>query len=128
MKYPFTTEGVQAFNAHLQTLNEAALKQQADMAMANFKDWLNATFELSAAQLAFIEALHPTFLSTASLQTAIAIENRLPISLIKPSDKNRAPELRGSKLIRDKSSVQAQADGEGNYSAEGELVYEISYD
>jgi hypothetical protein len=124
MKQQFSTEGVAAWQQSLQSSSNQQLQEIAAKITANFKAWLTQTFELTSSQVDYFHHLNASFVQLTAAQIAFAVANRLPVTLNKPS----AAMARGSKLIRDKSKVEAEADGNGNVDASGEVEYEITYE
>ena len=123
MKIPFTTEGIAAWQQSLQSLTQQQLQELAAQITANFKAWLANTFILEPSQLDYLKGINASFLQLLAAQLAFAIANKLTIKMNKPLSST----LRGTKLIRDNSTLQANADGQGNVSASGEVAIEILY-
>ncbi len=123
MKHQFTSEGVAAWQQSLQTLTDQQLQELAVQISTNFKAWLTGTFQLAPDQINFLDHLSWSFVQLTAAQIAFAVANRLPVKLTKPD----GAMTRGSKLIRDKSKVEGEADGDGNVNADGEVEYEIIY-
>ncbi|WAC42251.1 hypothetical protein [Pedobacter sp. SL55] len=123
MKHPFTTEGVAAWQLSLQPLNNQQLQELAAQITADFKIWLTQTFELAPSQVSYLYNLNESFLQLAAAQVGFAVANSLPVKLTKPDGAH----ARGTKLIRDKSKAEGDADGDGNVDASGEVEFEITY-
>lgn len=123
MKHPFTPEGIAAWQQSLQPLTQQQLQELASQITANFKIWLANTFILEPSQLNYLKSINAYFLQLLAAQLAFAVANKLNVTLTKP----QSSALRGTKLIRDKSTLQANADGQGNVNASGEVVIEILY-
>ncbi|QIL42203.1 hypothetical protein G7074_24845 [Pedobacter sp. HDW13] len=86
-KFPFTDLGVQDLQNQLYQCTDAQLKAEEDLILLNFRKWVAEHFTLSTDQLLFIEKQDRKMISFLASQTAIAIINRLPITLIKPASK-----------------------------------------
>lgn len=123
MKNQFTPEGIAAWQQSLLPLNQQQLQELAAQITANFKVWLANTFILEPSQLDYLKSINASFLQLLAAQLAFAVANKLTIKLNKP----QSATLRGTKLIRDNSALQANADGQGNVNASGEVVIEILY-
>ena len=122
--YPFTPQGVASWQSNLQTATDVQLQQEANQISSNFKSWLTGTFQLEPGQVDFFDGLTAYFVQLMSAKIAFAVANRIPVKLKKPETPTT---LRGSKLIRDNSSLDTEEDGQGNTNAEGEIEYEITY-
>lgn len=121
-KHPFTPTGVAELQQDLYALDDAALAAEAAAIAADFVAWMDAHFDFAPGQLAFLQSVNLQVRQLIATQTSFAVGNRLPIILQKPE-----LSAKDEKLIKPKSSLTADADGNGDYVASGELVIEISY-
>jgi len=96
-KFPFTDLGVQALQDLLYQYTDAQLEAEEELILLNFRKWVAKTFALSTDQLLFVEKQDRKLIGFLATQTAIAIVNRLPVTLIKPASK--PDEAADSKLI-----------------------------
>ena len=122
-KFPLTTAGAAALIAKLYALPDAQLQIEALSAHANFGEWLLQKFQLETSQVAFLSGMSLPYLNYMGAQVAYAMLHRLPIQLLKPTQKG----LRDTKLIETKADIVGSGDGNGNDSASGSVVFEISY-
>lgn len=123
MKHQFSPEGVAAWQQSLQPLTNQQRQELAAQITADFKTWLTNNFELAPSQVDFLDGLNASFVQLAAAQVGFAVANSLPVKITKPD----GVMARGSKLIRDKSKAEGEADGDGNVDASGEVEYEITY-
>ncbi len=123
-KFPFTPQGVQDMQAALYVLPDDQLHAVALSVRADFVAWLLDTFEFSASQLDFISSLNSFFLISTGDSAAVAIYNRLPITLTLLSGAKKSQGTTG-KLVRKKNNTQESGDGDGEYEGEGDLEFEI---
>jgi len=123
-KFPFTDSGVQALQNQLYQSTDNQLRTEGDLILLDFSKWLSKHFNLSDRQLLFIAKQDQKMIGFLATQTAIAIVNRLPVTLIKPiSQPNN--ELADSKLIRPESNFSASSNSPSQIN--GKLIIEITY-
>lgn len=123
-KQQFTPAGVMALQTELYMLSNVQLLVEVDDLQLNFKNWINTHLDLSAAQLNFLTELDPRAFSFLVTQTAIAVANRLSISLEKEPDDD---DDKTGKVIKPKSLFTTTANSEGNVNTTGELIIQIYY-
>lgn len=124
-KFPFSNEGFQALQQNLYALSDPDLFAVSNRVFNHFNEWMAENFDLSPSQIDFLETLSPKMTNFLSAQTAMAIGNRLPVTLTKPDGKSE--NLRGTKLIRPSSEASATSEGEEGFEVEGNLDIEIIY-
>lgn len=87
-KFPFTTEGVAQWQQWLAGLSPVQRYQEAQRVLQSLKGFLPHRFALSAGQLAFLDSLHNALCVLWATQLAYAINERLPVALVKPERKS----------------------------------------
>lgn len=122
-QFPLTTDGAAALIAQLYALPDAQLQLEALSAHANFGEWLLQKFQLETSQVAYLSGMSLPYLNYIGANVAYAMLNRLELVLLKPLEKG----LRDTKLIETKVTTNSTGDGNGNNSANGSVVFEISY-
>lgn len=123
-KKPFTQAGFESLQAELYALDDALLQLEADAIVLNFRGWMAKHFELTLAQMTFMNQIDQRCIYFLEIQTSFAVNNRLPISLAKgepPGDEE------SGKVIKPKSSFTVTADNDGNMVVEGDLHIQIYY-
>ncbi|MCX2574002.1 hypothetical protein [Pedobacter sandarakinus] len=124
-KFDFNTQGIKALQMELYKHPDAYLAQQAEAIKLDFIRWIAERFNLNAEQLKHLYSLPYPRIKSLSSQTAIAVEGRLPVTLIKP---NLKPIVGyDSKLIVPTGMVRALATLDGSFEAEGSLEITITY-
>lgn len=123
-KFPFTNSGFQDLQNQLYQSTDANLKVEEELILLSFKEWMRKHFSLSDEQLLFIAKQDEKMIAFLATQTAIAIVNRLPVRLIKPSTKT-VTQMMDSKLIRPESNFSASSNSATQIT--GELIIEITY-
>lgn len=127
-KQPFNEAGLSAVLEMLYNLNNDALLAEVSKLENNFSDWINTQFELTPQQATFFGQLNAQIMNFVTHQTAFAVANRLPISLIKLNEKATGEaNTDGDKLFTPKSSLYATGNASGGIEAGGELVVEVIY-
>ncbi|MDQ8005257.1 MAG: hypothetical protein REI64_10690 [Pedobacter sp.] len=124
-KIDFTTAGAAELMQALYGLDDVALKQEADLVLADFSSWLISKFNFDDSQVNYLNGMSKILLQFTGSQVSFAMRHRLPITLEKPLQ--RSVSARDTKLIETKTKIDASGDGDGNENAEGEVVIEISY-
>jgi len=122
-KFPFTPLGFLALQEELYLLTDLELKMESTLIQQDFHIWMCTHFELSQDQLLFLTSIDPRAQLLITIQTAFAIENRLPISLNK--DANSLTDQ--GKIIWPNSSLSAKSGGIAGYEASGALIINIAY-
>jgi len=122
-KQPFTPDGVQAKVAELYALPDNELFDHADDVRNNFKGWMNANFDLSADQQAYMNTLNEDWIDLASCQLKISFKTKQPIYLAPVFGGGEwASKLAGSHYDMDCTSKEALLAGTG------ELTFYFKYD
>jgi len=124
-KFPLTSVGFANLQSQLYQLTNQELQSQSSKIMKNFPLWMETNFELNSQQMQHLRALPVPLIEELSSQTAIAIQGRLKVSLIKPDVK--PINSYDSKYIKTASQVQVLASDDDEFEAEGELVIQIGY-
>jgi hypothetical protein len=125
-KFPFSNVGFQNLQKQLYKLSDALLEIQSDFILINFKKWMTDSFILSDAQIAFIDSQDEKMIKFLASQSSIAISNRLPITLVKPTVNIQKQQL-DSKLIRPESNFRTLFNDHGKIEIYGSLTIHISY-
>ncbi|WP_231463520.1 hypothetical protein [Pedobacter sp. Leaf132] len=124
-KFQLNTLGFDALQRVLYKHSDAELEHQSLLINQDFIQWMDNNFELNREQINHLKTLSGETISQLASQTAIAIQGRLPVTLIKPEIK---PVIGyDSKLIEPKQLVMELATLDGKFEAEGELIIQISY-
>lgn len=124
-KFPLTAVGFESLQTQLYRLSNAELEAQAIKITTDFILWMDQNFELNKQQMDHLRSLSPSNIAELSSQTAIAVQGRLKISLIKQEVK--PINSYDSKYIKTATSVQVLASDDDDFEAEGELVIQIGY-
>ncbi|KQN35824.1 hypothetical protein ASE92_06665 [Pedobacter sp. Leaf41] len=124
-KLPLSQPGFDSLQNRLYQLSNHELQMQSNEITANFPRWMSEHFELSTQQIDHLKSLPAAALEQLSSQTAIAIQGRLKVSLIKPDVK--PINSYDSKYIKTASQVRVLASDDDEFEAEGELVIQIGY-
>jgi hypothetical protein len=106
----------------LYQLNDEVLKIESDRIQHDFTTWLRNYFALTKNQLAFLDALDEKSKKLLSFDISFAVENRLPISLNKPSN---SKEDSAKKIICPKNT--SAKSGLIGYQTDGILQININY-
>lgn len=86
---------------------------------------METNFELNSQQMKHLRALPVPLIEELSFQTAMAIQGRCKISLIKQELKPQ--NSYDSKYIKTATKVQVLASDDSEFEVEGELTIEIGY-
>ncbi len=124
-KFPFTPIGVAAMCQHFFELPDTDLQAAANELAEDFTQWVQTTFSLSESQTKYLMSIAPRVLAFMAANAAFALSNRLPITLQKAETVE--PEPDDSKVTKPKSNLSATILPNGVFSAQGELVIEITY-
>lgn len=122
---PFTPEGVTQKMEALYALSDTDLQQQADLVRADFKSWMQANFQFTEAQSAYLNGITGKVLRYLSCKLAIAMENKLDVNLIITGEDDGTGGK--SKLIRDHDETAVVYE-EDHSSVTGTLTFEIVYE
>lgn len=122
--FPFSSQGVQDLLAQLYALSDARLAAQANAISSNFKSWIAGNFNLTTAQLIYLDSMADAATEYFGQQCAFCFNNRLQIILDYP-DKPANPSY--SKWSTSSNSIAVQTDGNGAFKAAGELVFSLRH-
>lgn len=128
-KQPFDETGLQQLLTELYALPDFELSEQAFAFRNHTKLWINGKFDLDAQQLAFLAEMSPAAINFLAQQGGFAIENRLPVTLVKthqPADPGQDPPKQ-DKWFTTSSSLNTAMDGNGNTLPGGTLQLEVVY-
>ncbi|RYY17103.1 MAG: hypothetical protein EOO04_25920 [Chitinophagaceae bacterium] len=131
-KYPFTQAGCLELQEELYELTNVELGAEADSLRENFTFWVEAHFVLAPSQVAYLNSLNSHLIEFMAYNGALAIANRLPINLVKPTSRSAAGDPEpdpedDEKLIRPKSRIASTGNNQGGYEITGDLEIEILY-
>jgi len=124
-KLPLSQAGFECLQNQLYQLSSLELQIQSNEITANFSLWMDKHFELTKQQIDHLKSLPAEVINELSSQTAIAIQGRLKVSLIKQEVK--PINSYDSKYIKTTSQVQVLVTDDDEFEAEGELVIHIGY-
>ncbi|MBB2145800.1 hypothetical protein GM921_09900 [Pedobacter sp. LMG 31464] len=129
-KFPLSTSGLQDLISEMHALPDAQLGQQAESIGNDFSAWIIEHFILDESQINFLHAIDERFIARAATDCKYFLGNRLPISLVKEAQAQRAEpeegEDRGKLLDLDKKTSSSFSAANGFASSE-ELIFTISY-
>lgn len=121
---PLTPTGVDNKQLELYALPDALLHVEANQARTDFKVWMNANFDMTPAQAAYLDTLPQVFLDRISCDVAIALWFRLQIIF------QQLGTVGASKLVRTSPSLEVTYNpslpGEG-VDAIGMLTVTVEY-
>lgn len=128
-KQPFDETGLQQLLTALYALPDPDLTEEAYALRNQPKLWINGHFELDHDQLEFLHQMPVAAANFLGQQGAFAIENRLPVSLIKSNQPKSSTEgqPKQDKLFKTNSSLSSTTDIEGTNTPGGELHLEVTY-
>lgn len=124
VKMPFTEPGVADKVAELYRLTDSELAAQAALIRQSVSTWLKNNFSFTQAQLDYLSAMDPVYLSYIASNLAIATENRLPVGL-----RQQTPPLHPiiAKWLTMVVMLDMKYLQPGKYTAGGELRFMINY-
>ncbi|MBB2143944.1 hypothetical protein GM921_00475 [Pedobacter sp. LMG 31464] len=129
-KFPLSTSGLQDLISEMYALPDAQLQQQADSIGSDFSAWIIEHFILDESQINFLQVIDEQFIARAASDCQYFLGNRLPISLVKEAQVQRAEpedsEDRGKLLDLDKKTSSSFSAANG-YTSSEELIFTISY-
>lgn len=121
---PLTSAGVAQKQADLYALSDPALSAEATVIRTNFVSWLSSNFIMNQMQIAYVNAMSNKWLDYVAFETAMAVENRLPVGFIAP---NPLPPPSISKMVKFESSVVIQYSQAAGFAAAGRIDIELIY-
>ncbi len=98
VKYAFSSNGVLQWQLWLEGLTPVQRAQEAASVMQGLRTYLPNRYELSASQVAQLDAMDGALLHLWATQIAYAIQQGIPIALDKPEKRGDAG-LRNTKFI-----------------------------
>ncbi|MGE6221156.1 hypothetical protein ACQKCH_15115 [Nubsella zeaxanthinifaciens] len=122
-KQPFNENGLQSVLFELYALTDQELDEQAAALKLQPKLWINGHFELTAAQLGYLDQMPPAIASFIGDQGSFAIGHRLPVTLNRDGDATGDED----KLFNPKSNLTIETDNEGKIMAGGDMSINITY-
>lgn len=122
-KFEFSPKGVAALCHHLYQLNDTELAIEATAIEVDFKAWTAQHFALDESQLFYLNNLPFEVNRFLAFQTSFAVGHRLTIILVKPEHAG----VRASKLFKPKADLSMALGPDDGYTANGELLLNISY-
>ncbi len=120
-KVPLTTAGINQLQNNLYALPDPELFVEADAAHQNFVSWVDSHIQLTQAQLTWLGDIDVLFLDLLAVKTAIALKNRLTLSLELGSGTG------AGKWFMDKDTIAPKWVGSGQITATGTLSFETGY-
>ena len=117
---PLTPAGVQQKQDDLYALSNNQLQAQVDLIRSDFRDWLKDNFILDSSQETYLDNMDDQFIDLASALTGVAVKNKLPIYLIKPTPSGV------SKYVKSHDHIVTVWSQSG-LTATGDLTFEIIY-
>lgn len=129
-KQPFDEAGLQSLLQALYALPDQELLEQANGLNYHPKMWINGHFELDSKQLQYLDQMPQSVADFMGQQGSFALVHRLPITLEKnyrtANSRSNGDEDQG-KLFKPKSNLAIETDSEGEVTASGDLVIEVTY-
>lgn len=128
-KQPFDETGLQQLLTELYALPDFELSEQAFAFRNHTKLWINGKFDLDPQQLAFLQEMSPAAINFLAQQGGFAIENRLPVTLVKThqsAEPSQDPPKQ-DKWFTTSSSLNTAIDGNGHTVPGGTLQLEVVY-
>lgn len=129
-KVPLSDAGIIQLQTNLYALSDAALLAEAKSLHQDFASWLDDHIILDNDQLTWFKSIDKIFRDYISAKTAIALINRLPITLELPpvppagSGANKV----SGKWFQDKDSIAPPKwEGAGVIITSGELSFKLGY-
>jgi len=108
-KVPLTSDGVRAKETELFALDQTALDAEAYALATDFRQWIDANFELTTEELDYLESANEEFIRLLSSIVFVGVRNRLPIGFVK------------STIVTAVKRFETKANFEFNYQWGGEL-------
>ncbi|MFA6152006.1 MAG: hypothetical protein WC716_11840 [Chitinophagaceae bacterium] len=121
---PLTAAGVAQKQADLYALSDPALSGEANSIRTNFIFWLSNNFIMNQLQIAYVNSMSPLWLNYAASETAMAVENRLPVGFVAPTP---LPPPSISKMVKFESSVVIQYSQVTGFAAAGRIDITLTY-
>lgn len=122
-KKPFNENGLQSILIELYALTDQELNEQAAALKQQPKLWINGHFELTTAQLDYLDQMPVAIASFIGDQGSFAIGHRLPVTLNKEGDATGDED----KLFKPKSNLTIETDNEGKVMVGGDMSIDITY-
>jgi len=121
---PFTPAGVEEKLKEMYALPDSQLSVEAVKIRNNFKKWMRDNFAFSANQANYLSNIDDIAADYFGQQCAFCFSNRLEISLSYPEP----PQTLGySKWTATSNDILVQADGNGQSTVSGGLVFSLTY-
>lgn len=120
-KVPLTPAGIAQLQTDLYALPDPELFVEADAAYTDFVAWVDSKIELIPAQLTWLGDIDEMFIKLLGIKTAIALKNRLDLSLTMASGSG------SGKWFQDKDTIAPKWVGTGEIVATGTLEFETGY-
>ncbi|WP_313155976.1 hypothetical protein [Sphingobacterium multivorum] len=127
-KVPFTPDGFDDLQTTLYALTNAELEVEANAVFTDYISWVDDHVVLNAAQLAYLNALDPVFITQLASRASIAFLNRLPLNLVLPPDYDPTAIPSVGKWFLDGSTIAVSNSPGQTVTATGELIYEIQFE
>ena len=125
MKYPFTEKGAKDLLKYLYGLPDTDLFLQADEIEDDFGTWLKANFDLSTAQVTYLDGIGSEATDYYGSMCALCFRHRLTINLIYPDP----PVNPGYAKFPDTSNdLHLKADSYGNVYVTGSLTFTMVFE
>ncbi|RZK77652.1 MAG: hypothetical protein EOO92_12530 [Pedobacter sp.] len=126
-KYPLTSAGVEELLAELYELPQPLLEAEADALLENFRGWVIEHFDLSEAQVIYLNQINQKTVDFMAFNSSFAMENRLPIVLDKAAQEYKHDDPPAPKIIITESKLKSSSGSDGSASNEGEMIIAIRY-
>ena len=121
---PFATTGVQAKLSELYDLNDTLLGNEADALETDFRSWMKTNFSFDTAQSAYLDNMDDQWIDTAANRTALAIRNRLDITLDTPNGYPQGIQY-ASKIVRSEDNIICD-NGPTGWKVSGDIRFIIA--
>ncbi len=130
-RFPFTTNGAAQWRQWLAGLSPVQRHAEAQQVLQGLKGFLPHRFELDAEQLAFLDSLQDALCALWATQLAYAIDEQLPIALVKPerrpTDDESAKFIEVAIRTRSMAALAAAMDREDEVDNGDYLTFTIHY-
>lgn len=122
--YPLTAEGAADKLADLYTLTDRELAAQAMAIALDFQSWVKVNFDVTAAQVTYIDGMNADAVRYFGLQCSAGFLDRIDIELDYPAP---PVEPSSTKWLTLESTIRMATDRNGNKQLTGGLKFTIDY-
>ncbi len=119
-RFPLTPAGVQQKQEELYALNDQALLDQARLIGCEFRQWLQANFELNAEQQSYFNNMPENYSTALGYQLASTVIGRSPIHLEDGQFRE------ASRAINARKSTETSISGGMEWSPGGSPTYTLT--